>query len=82
MQNTTGDCFVAFVGKSEDGAERKERKREGHRRKSLYQGCPKNVHIMLYLPLISIEVHKYNGPQAIYGKWPGRAYLYQNNTST
>jgi hypothetical protein len=41
-----------------------------HRRKSLYQGCPKNVHTMLYLPLISIEVHKYDGPQAIYGKWP------------
>jgi hypothetical protein len=46
-----------------------------YRRKSLYQGCPKNVHTMLYLPSISIEVHKYDGPQAIYGKWPGRAYL-------
>jgi hypothetical protein len=30
---------------------------------------------MPYPPLISIEVHKYDGPQAIYGKWPGRAYL-------
>jgi len=27
---------------------------------------------MPYLPSISIEAHQYDGPQAIYGKWPGR----------
>ena len=35
-----------------------------HRRKSLYQGCPKKVHITIYLSLINIEVHCWDGPWA------------------
>jgi len=33
-------------------------------RKSLYQGCPKKVHITIYLSLINIEVHHWDRPQA------------------
>jgi len=30
--------------------------RDAHRKNNQYQGCPKNVHIMLYLPSVAIDV--------------------------